>query len=106
MKLYLISMLLALAVLLLGTLAGLTTKDLNITTDLTSSEQAYYLAEAGLVRAEKQYTLDATWRGSLTAIPLGEGTYTLRIYDQSGTVQAESTGIVGKAKVKKSLKLK
>jgi hypothetical protein len=105
MKLYLISMVLALALLLFGTLVGLTTKDLRMTMELTSSEQAYYLAEAGLVRAEQQYALDSTWRGTWAAVPFGEGTYSVRIYDQAGTVQVESTGVVGKAKVKKVARL-
>ncbi|MGZ4031298.1 MAG: hypothetical protein ACXVDJ_03780, partial [Tumebacillaceae bacterium] len=73
--------------------------------DLYSSEQAYYLSEAGLIRAKQQFALDPTWRGTWSAVPLGEGTYTTRIYDQAGTVQSESIGAVGKAKVKKVVRL-
>jgi hypothetical protein len=98
-------MVLALSLLVFGSLAGLTMKDLHMTVDLYSSEQAYYLAEAGVVRAKQQYALDPTWRGTLSAVQLGDGTYTTRIYDQSGTVQTESTGVVGKAKVKRVVKL-
>lgn len=105
MKLFLSSMALVMVLLLLGSLVGLTTKDLHMTVELGESEQAYYLAEAGLVRAQQQYALDPTWRGTWSQVPLGEGTYSVRIYDQGSTVQTESTATVGEAVVEKVMVL-
>ena len=98
MKLFLTVALLSLALLLLGSLVGLTAKDLRMTVELTQSEQAYYLAEAGLIRAQIYHETTPAWRGEWRQIPLGPGTYTVRLYDQAGTLQIESTGEVGKAR--------
>ena len=102
MKLFLTFSLLTLALLLLGNLVALTAKDLHMTTDLYNTEQASYLAEAGLVLAEHKLASDPSWRGQWFHVPLGAGTYTVRIYDQSGVVKTESTGQVGQAVVKKT----
>ena len=98
MKLFLTVALLSLALLLLGSLVGLTAKDLRMTVELSQSEQAYYLAEAGLTRAQTYHETFPTWRGEWRQIPLGPGTYTVRLYDQAGTIQIESTGEVGTVK--------
>jgi hypothetical protein len=97
-KLFLTVALLSIALLVLGSLVGLTAKDLRMTVELSQSEQAYYLAEAGLTRAKTYYETTPSWRGEWHQIPLGPGTYTVRLYDQVGTLQIESTGEVGKVK--------
>jgi hypothetical protein len=103
-KLFLPLALLLLTSLLLGATLTLTTKDFNLTTDLYRSDQAYYLAEAALARAKAQLAQDPAWRGEWTQIPLGPGTYSIRVTEQNGTVQIEAVGEVGKVKavIKKS----
>lgn len=102
MKSVLVVALLSLSLLLLGTLVGLTGKDLRMAVELLRSEQAYYLAEAGLQRAEQQARLDPTWRGEWQGVQLGSGTYSVRVYEQAGQLQFEAVGEVGNVKMKKS----
>jgi hypothetical protein len=104
MKSALVMALLVLSLLLFGTLLSLTSKDLRMTTELLTSEQAYYLAEAGLARAEQQTQLDPTWRGEWQQVALGAGHYSVRVYEQGGLLQIESMGVIGKVKVGKAIR--
>jgi hypothetical protein len=93
---------LLLALLIFGTAVGLTGKDLRMTTEWVRTEQATYLAEAGRVLAEEQHEQDPAWRGEWRQVPLGAGTYTVRVMDQGGGVQIESVGGVAKVKARKT----
>ncbi len=90
------------SLLLYGTLVQVTSKDLRMTAELLAAEQAYYLVEAGLARAEQQITLDPMWRGEWNRVPLGAGSYSVRVYEQAGSVWFEAVGEVGKVTLKKT----
>jgi hypothetical protein len=94
---------LLLALLIFGSAVGLTGKDLRMTTEWVRSEQAAYLAEAGRVLAEEQYEQNPAWRGEWRQVPLGEGTYTVRVTDQGSAVQIESIGENSKAKARRTV---
>ncbi|MBL0387030.1 hypothetical protein JJB07_10245 [Tumebacillus sp. ITR2] len=99
MKIALPFAVLTLALLLLGSLLTLTTKDLRMTEDLITSEQADALAEAGLLHAEMQLASDPSWRGSLQNLPCGPGTYSVTLIDfGGGNLSLESIGRVGRSK--------
>lgn len=98
MKLVLPITLLMLTLLLLGAQLTLTTQDIQITTELTRSNQSYYLAEAAFALAKDRLQQDPTWRGTQASVPLGAGTYAFRIYEQGAAVQIEATGEIGKIK--------
>lgn len=94
--------LLTLALLLLGSLLTFATKDMRMTEDLIAWEQASALAESGLLHAEAKLQADPSWRGPLSDRGLGPGTYSVRITDLGGgSFALESTGTVGRSKVKK-----
>ncbi|TCP59645.1 hypothetical protein EV586_101877 [Tumebacillus sp. BK434] len=98
MRLLLPVSLLLLTLLLLGTQLALTTQDLHITAELTRSDQAYYLAEAALHLARSRLQQNPAWRGQQESVPLGEGSYSYRVYEQGTTVHIEATGQIGKIK--------
>jgi Tfp pilus assembly protein PilX len=106
MKLVLPLSVLTLALLLLGSLLSLNTKDLRMTEELIAAEQAVYLAEAGLLHAEHLLESNPAWRGPLQNVPCGSGTYSVLVTDRGGGhLTLESTGSVGSSRrtVKKSI---
>jgi len=97
-KLLLVMSFLFLTLLLLGSLIGLQTTDLRLMMDSVHADQAYYLAEAGLLHAEQQARSDPTWRGQWTAWTLGVGTCQLRVTEQGAGLLVESVATVAASK--------
>lgn len=78
------------------------TSEIKMTRRQSDSTKAFYLAEAGIHRARTQLSLDWSDRDAMSNIGLGDGTYSVNIYDTDSVgsplptnqLRVESTGNV------------
>lgn len=81
------AMLIALSLLFMMSLMGVSaiqtsSVDMNITDNYKQDARSFYIAEAGLEHAYSVLRDSSSWRGGLRDIPLGGGTYSVRILDR------------------------
>jgi hypothetical protein len=100
-----VCMILLLMLSIIG-IASLMTSDteVNISGNSQHSTTAFYLADAGVEKANSILQDDVDWRSGFTDEQLGQGTFTVEVFDSvthpylQSNVLVRSTGLMGEAK--------
>ncbi|MCH9032663.1 MAG: hypothetical protein IIB00_10455 [candidate division Zixibacteria bacterium] len=70
------------------------TTDIDLSYNQIHNEQAFYIAEAGLIRAEKELDDSTRWRNGYNNESFGGGTFTVTIRDSSIVAGLDDTMII------------